>query len=639
MDPHTAAAVGDWPEMPFSGGHDGLHELAAREFTGAVENAGATLYVLNGRVVGIENGTIDDFETGGTAREAPHDSLPLLYAMRLRDAEVRGRYYTEETPIEEVDRTLRQGGFTGYLELSENVLSGDYYVLYQAGKSTSVAFIGNARRVFTDEEAFERACDEVGIYEVKSVDLDVIGIPGDPDTDDASEESDRTTAVGGVPVGSDEPRDTTDDQPTEAATGTPHPDETAIVDAEAESDSDSGEPDEPTSAAGGTGLDDPLAPVSEDSAESDATAATEEDQVRSVPSVDPGRSEGAEHGTGAEQPAAEADDSATDAELEAVRAELAEREAELDRVREELAATQDERDRLATTVDRLEARVEEIEGELADGPGRDTAGGPAAGAVGGPASGGGGTARGGSDLSVADALAGTNLFVRYGSKSRPTLDDAHDREAAADEVRENLRIEHHTQFESANATVEGRDFEAWLTARPEYRFVTWITGELPFEIQSTRSVASMRKLYDALPNLDRVALDTTVRVGGDDADAGSGNGEEVSFDLVAYNRMGRPLVVADMQASREPVDEAAMASLVKEATVAANSDDHLAGAFFVTESYFDPAALSIAEEATGGSLLSRDKRESFVKLSRSRGFHLGLVENREGSFHLTVPEL
>ena len=53
----------------------------------------------------------------------------------------------------------------------------------------------------------------------------------------------------------------------------------------------------------------------------------------------------------------------------------------------------------------------------------------------------------------------------------------------------------------------------------------------------------------------------------------------------------------------------------------------------------DPDALETATEATGGGILSRDKRESFVRLSRKDGFHLCLVESRDGDFHFSVPDL
>ncbi|TKX77227.1 hypothetical protein EXE53_27735, partial [Halorubrum sp. SD626R] len=62
-------------------------------------------------------------------------------------------------------------------------------------------------------------------------------------------------------------------------------------------------------------------------------------------------------------------------------------------------------------------------------------------------------------------------------------------------------------------------------------------------------------------------------------------------------------------------------------------------AFAGTESFFEPGALETAGDAVGGGLFSRSKRASFVKLSRKRGYHLCLVEARDGGFHMTVPDL
>ena len=49
--------------------------------------------------------------------------------------------------------------------------------------------------------------------------------------------------------------------------------------------------------------------------------------------------------------------------------------------------------------------------------------------------------------------------------------------------------------------------------------------------------------------------------------------------------------------------------------------------------------MSVVGEATSSSLLSRSRYRSYVKLSRANGYHLCLVESREGSFNLAVPEL
>jgi len=103
--------------------------------------------------------------------------------------------------------------------------------------------------------------------------------------------------------------------------------------------------------------------------------------------------------------------------------------------------------------------------------------------------------------------------------------------------------------------------------------------------------------------------------------------------------MGNPLVVANVNDSREAATGELMNSLVDSASRVSESTDTLASAFLVTASFFEPEALETAAEATSGGLLSRDKRESFVKLSRKRGYHLCLAEARDSQFHLAVPEL
>jgi len=185
MSMRTVEQVSEWDSVPFDGGYDGLRALADREFSGAVVSGSTQLFMLNGRTVGILDGDLDTFENAdGTARQAPHDALPLLAVMQARADEPRAQYYTEDTPISEVDRTLTDGKFTGYVELSENVLSGDYYLVYHQGRSMSVAWVGSAQRLATDEDAFEQADGEVGIYQVIPADIEPIELP-EPELDDS----------------------------------------------------------------------------------------------------------------------------------------------------------------------------------------------------------------------------------------------------------------------------------------------------------------------------------------------------------------------------------------------------------------------------------------------------------------------
>src|SRR6056297_3582589 len=107
MSMRTVELVSEWDSVPFDGGYDGLQSLSDQGFSGAVSAGPTQLFMLNGTVVGILDGSIEDFEdASATAREAPHRGLPLLAVMQERSDEVRAKYYTEETSISEVDQTL-----------------------------------------------------------------------------------------------------------------------------------------------------------------------------------------------------------------------------------------------------------------------------------------------------------------------------------------------------------------------------------------------------------------------------------------------------------------------------------------------------------------------------------------------------
>lgn len=663
MTTRAVPEMREWDGRPYDGGFDGLHDLAGREFTGAVEAADHALFMLRGRVVGVfalddrtESGLtpadIDAFEgASGTAYEAPHAALPLLFAMQGVGGEERGRYYSEDTPLSEVHDRL-SGGFTGYVELSENVLSGDYFSVYHGGRAKHVAYVGQSRRLLEDEAAFERACDEVGIYTVTAVDLDTVDIPGEPSgdaaadigagaaggvaggtvggttsdgegaardgstheevtsrrssaADDATDGSDIGTAVPEIDLGGDDDitsagsaTDGAEPSGDEGDGSEPDPAEAEGVAPTAETGTDMNEPGDGAAAPGDDRATDPE-PAADDS---DVTAA-----IRSVESGAAGSGTQPDAGTEASDPAADEAErlreelAARDREVERLEAEVAELESEAAGLRRALQDARDERDDLAARVEDLEARLRDL---------------------------GSGDAAPEQSLSRAEALSGTSLFVRYGSKSEPTLEEL-DQGASREAIAGNLRLERHTEFDAEAIAVEGRSFDAFLRDSQEYGFVRWLMMDLPLEIRETGSRRKLSELYAALPDIDRISFGETVVF----------DGEERTFDLVARDRMGDPLVVTTLDEAREPADDERMAGLVRDATAVAQAQPSLAGAMAVTAAYFQPAALSTAEEATGGSLLSRDKRESFVKLSRDRGYHLCLVEDREESFYLSAPEL
>jgi hypothetical protein len=104
MSTRVADRVDSWKQQSFADGYRGLGDLADADFSGVVRANGAALYMTKGTVVGIESGSIEDFEgASGTAYRAPSPALPLLAVMQNRGDEVRAKCYTEDTPIAEVD--------------------------------------------------------------------------------------------------------------------------------------------------------------------------------------------------------------------------------------------------------------------------------------------------------------------------------------------------------------------------------------------------------------------------------------------------------------------------------------------------------------------------------------------------------
>ncbi|WP_435098954.1 DUF7527 domain-containing protein [Halorubrum sp. N11] len=761
MDAERRAEITGWDAREFSDGFAELGRLLDRGFSGAVTNGVGWLFVFEGRVVGTADADLEAFaDASGTIYKAPDEVLPVLFAMQEQGGEPRAQYYTNDTSLSEADRKLTRGGFTGYVELSENVLSGDYYVTYTAGESMSAAYVGNSRRLETGDDAFELADDEVGIYTVYEVDLDVREIPSPDSTggaagvedtdvseensveDEAGDETDKTAeseTLEDEPVveatqndeapGSESPTD--ESEPGEAASESPdeepvdnerrqtpredagrpeeglssprervsEPDGTEPT-ADAVEKADTGSPEPSTaddaSAERVAPSETPAGPESEGDRPNDDVFSEEEQwrEQKSIPALDPSeasdppggkrrgetdssaggrsaregsdrrRSGGGGRSGDADAAAAQSDDrspeprstdrdrsnrsdrpavsqrasgpNAGDREpagdrIEQLRTELEaaeEKRESLEGERDRLAADRDEiaeeRDELANEVDRLESELsalreerDRMEAELSTVRDR--------------------LPESDRTISAAEARSGTNLFVRYESKGGATLEDAHDGTVDRDALRENLRIEHHTSFETDGLSVDGRPYEEFLKGTIEYGFTRWLVEDLPFEVSGTGNQSVLRDLYDAIPEVDRAEIGGSVSI------AIRENGEETreqrSFDLVLRDRMGNPLFVGDLNDSRDPTAEGALESLVGNGRDIAESNESFAAAFAVTESFFEPGALETASDAVGGGLFSRSKRASFVKLSRKQGYHLCLVEARDGGFHMTVPDL
>lgn len=666
MDRGSVDIIESWDSRPLSEGLEGLISLEQSEFTGAASAAGAWLFMLNGNVIGVFDGDIDSFrEASGTVYQSPDPSIVLLFAMQEYGGETQAQYFTDDTPIREVHSTLTDSSFTGYLKLSENVISGDYFVLYYGGRSMNVAIVGNAQRVVTGDEAFELATEEVGIYEVISVDVSVVDLPTPEETAGAPEESDSDDSIDPE----EEPTDT-EEEPAQSTTESTSPDqrttpeesseqveeppepdptpepsnESSVPVAEAEpteSSSDSDQTQEESPEDTGTSDRDFEEPSVDESAvdrpstqkqppqpgpagENNDRFSEEEEwrKTRTIPALDPDDSSIQSErttDTASTQPTQEprqppANDNTPEQshQLSEVEERIQHQQQKIDSLAEKVEELEDERNKLETERNELQSELQRQE-TSSSGTGHSSH------AV---------------SFSPDEALEQTDLFIRYNSKGDATLEDVRYGDIDEEALASNLNLETHTRFSIDDAVVDDQPFREFLNNRIEYQFVKWVTAELPFEIRNTGNEAPLKELYHLLPRIDRVELNG--QLDGTNADE-----EEItrSFDVIIRDRMGEPLIVANINHERDPADASMMEQLTDDASDVSLSHEKLGGAFLVTASFFTPEALETAAKATGGGFLSRDKRKNYVKLSRKNGFHLCLIEARENAFHITSPEL
>lgn len=172
MDSWTQERITQWDSESFDEEDGGVSRLVSSGFSGAIDLAGTFLLVYNGTVLTHDGQAAPDLSQGGTVYRAPTPGLPLLFSMQESATQLE-RGYTEEESYASVHDRLSADNFSGYLLLSEYVMSGDYYVVYHGGEAFPIAFIGSHERLHTGDDALEKAIDEVGIYHVYEADVDI----------------------------------------------------------------------------------------------------------------------------------------------------------------------------------------------------------------------------------------------------------------------------------------------------------------------------------------------------------------------------------------------------------------------------------------------------------------------------------
>lgn len=176
MDEWVLERIEGWDSDAFEGGIEGLTGLAEQGFSGAIVSDGLRVLLVNGKAVLVDGGSITEANGDGRVYRAPDPAVPLLFAM-TESSEQIDRGFTDDESFDSVHETMAARGFSGYLRLSEYVLSGDYYVVYYGEEALPVAFVGSSNRLRTGDEALSLAAEEVGIYEVHRASVSVESIP------------------------------------------------------------------------------------------------------------------------------------------------------------------------------------------------------------------------------------------------------------------------------------------------------------------------------------------------------------------------------------------------------------------------------------------------------------------------------
>jgi hypothetical protein len=702
MNSEIVDAVTEWSTSQFSGGYEGLHALADRGFSGAITEGTVWAFMLNGRLLGIDEGTVTAFaEADGTAYESPDSALPLLYAMQSR-GEKQAEYYTNEKPISEADDTLSSGSFTGYIELSENVLSGDYYIVYYGGKSMSVAFVGNSRKLLTDEKAFSRADNEVGIYTVYAADLDVIEIPepvhasepeaepetdADPSptestddheesTDDRTESSDSQTAdtTSSTSVDTESGETVTEDTADESDTTSPTPEtgEPASERSTSETDSVGGtEPDSAVdraeSTTGRTERQPSPAPSAERSeptqtsssttaaadssvdSESDKSVFSDEAEWRDAktipsldPSSDPDRTQETQSTTQRSVSKTTQRNARSGAQSSEQSKPLSRKQLRqrLKRAEQIMQKAEEQHERLINERDSAQPERDEARKELQEVR---------------------------TQLSAAEAEIETlegKLESQPEDNTSQLPTPSHTMSPAEALEGTNLLVRYDSKGEATLADAKAgnatqSDVRANLMIEPHTTFEskTLIVDDEEFEtfLEDRIELAFVRWLVteflfdiqqtgnqNDLPAIyEAIPEVNRIELRGN-VDLGTdseGDTVHAQFDVVVRNKRGQPLFVADFNESKQPVGSGMIDSLVRDGSEIVTLTDSFAAAFAVTTSYYKADALDAAADATGGGLLNPSRGKSFVYVSRKQGFHLCLVEMLGDSFDLHVPEL
>ena len=573
-------------------------------FSGVLRSNGEDAYVVNGKIVGYTGQDVTEIDIDNChAQKAPSPVFPLLITMReIVSKNERGKYITSDTPFDEADSMVRDGGFIGYIELSEEVISGDYYGVYDGQGEMYVGLLDNGGVLFGDE-AFEQAQKEVGIYRIVEADIgDVIPVR-ELVSSQSKPDEELETEIDSTPENDSselEPPNTqhTEDSLTKNDTAKVSSQQDPFTEPEVETKSITSPPE-----VSEANFDD----VQEEVETPDGDDIDIPNEVESVMGDGNNTKDRPQSGESNKEMREKFAD---------VRNKIEELSQRVEQNEEKFKNFEQDITNLNKKIDQLTKELQMLstsDESMNDNTGSHTDRADNSADV--------------QELTREQALERIDVFARYKSKSDTTVSEAVEDTSLRDAASENIYFDSHTRFEKENVRINGELYDDFILGSVEMAFTKWILKELVYEIQDTGHTDSISDVYQNIPDINRAEF-----YGGIEVDD-----EYVEFDIIYWDSHGEPLFVCDTESGKEPVTGDQLEELMKKTQKVHREYSTIGGAFFVTSSFYEPKALQMASNDVKSGLLS--SKEGYIKMNRKQGFHLCLFEERNGGFTMALPDL
>lgn len=151
-----------------------------RPFSGLVETDDVTVYVVDGYALDVRGGSLTDvLDERLDVYHASNPAEPYLLAVHGNGSE-RATLYTEDKSLDEAVRELEDASFTGYVELSERVVTGDYYAVFHRGSADFLGVTTESNPPLAGPDAREEMLEQVGLYSVNRAWIDPVDLGTDP---------------------------------------------------------------------------------------------------------------------------------------------------------------------------------------------------------------------------------------------------------------------------------------------------------------------------------------------------------------------------------------------------------------------------------------------------------------------------